>query len=135
MDTTIYSALDNIAGVGRWEINIDGSMNLPEGITKVMIDTEMARLKRVNYGTEIQEAVQSHVDALAQSKRYDNMMSVRSYTGFPNKFQRECMSMSIWAGDCWAVVTDIEVAVMLGQRAIPTVQEVLKELPKYLGRE
>ena len=130
-DMNIYLALDNIAGLGKWEIDEEGVTHLPEGITKEMVDAEQAKLDRIAYSINIQELVQSHIDDLARTKRYDNMMSVRSYTGFPNKFQKECMSMSIWASNCWGVVSDIEAAVMSGQRTIPTAQEVLGELPVY----
>ena len=129
----LYTALDNIAGAGRWEVLLDGTMVLPEGITESMVREEERKLKEEEYATKIQRAVQSHLDKLAQSYRYDNMASVRGYTGFPNKFQRECMSMSIWAGDCWAKVEELEQKMKAGTISMPTIEEVIQVLPVYEG--
>ena len=80
---------------------------------------------------EITSAIQSMLDAKAQSMRYDNMMSARSYTGYVNPYQAEAQSLAIWASNCWVKSGEIEAAVWDGTRVMPTVAEVLAEMPTY----
>lgn len=74
-------------------------------------------------------AVQSMLDAKAQEYRYDNMMSVRSYAGYENPFQAEAQMMAVWASNCWVKAGEIEAEVLAGTRPMPTVEEVLAEMP------
>ena len=78
-------------------------------------------------------AIQNLLDTKAQEYRYDNMMSVRSYAGFENPFQVEAQGMAIWASSCWVKAGEIEADVLAGNRAMPTVEEVLLEMPEYQG--
>lgn len=79
----------------------------------------------------INNAIQSRLDSKAQEFRYDNMMSARSYTGYTNPFQVEAQALSVWASECWVVAGQIEADVLSGARPMPTVDEVLSELPIY----
>ena len=79
----------------------------------------------------ISNAIQKHLDTTAQSLRYDNMISARSYTGYTNAFQTEAQALATWASECWVVAGQIEADVKNGDRAMPTVEDVLAELPVY----
>jgi len=79
----------------------------------------------------INNAIQNHLDTKAQEFRYDNMMSARSYTGYTNAFQAEAQALATWASECWVVAGEIEADVEAGTREMPTVDEVLAELPVY----
>lgn len=81
--------------------------------------------------TEMNNAIQNLLDTTAQSFRYDNIVSVRSYAGYVNPFQEEAQTLAIWASSCWVKAGEIEAEVTDGTRAIPTVDEVLAELPIY----
>jgi hypothetical protein len=82
---------------------------------------------------ESNSAIQNHLDTKAQEFRYDNMMSTRSYAGYTNPFQAEAQALAVWASNCWVVAGQIEADVQSGVRTMPTVDEVLAELPVYGG--
>lgn len=76
-------------------------------------------------------AIQKYIDDKAKEYRYDNMASVRSYTGFDNIFKEECLKLAAWGTSCWAVAGQIEYDVINGVRPMPTLEEVMAELPVY----
>lgn len=78
---------------------------------------------------EINKALQTMLDTKAQELRYDNMMSVRSYAGFVSPFQAEAQVLAVWAASCWIKAGEIEAAVLAGARVMPSVAEVLAEMP------
>ena len=79
----------------------------------------------------INNAIQNHLDKKAQEFRYDNMVSARSYAGYINPFQTEAQALATWCADCWEKAGQIEADVEAGNRPMPTVDEVLAELPVY----
>ena len=81
----------------------------------------------------ISNAIQNHLDTKAQSLRYDNINAIGKYVGYANDFQAEAESLGAWASSCWKVAEQIEVDVQSGARVMPTVDEVLAELPAYQG--
>ena len=76
-------------------------------------------------------AIQTHLDSKAKEFRYDNMMSARSYAGYENPFQAEAQKLAVWASSCWVKAGEIEADVQSGNRDMPTIDEVLSELPIY----
>jgi len=76
-------------------------------------------------------AIQNHLDTKAQSLRYDNINAIGKYVGYINDFQSEAEALGAWASSCWVVAGQIEVDVQSGTRPMPTVDEVLAELPTY----
>ena len=76
-------------------------------------------------------AIQTHLDKKAQEFRYDNIMSARSYAGYENPFQAEAQKLAVWASNCWVKAGEIEADVESGKRDMPTIDEVLSELPVY----
>jgi len=85
----------------------------------------------VQKSLQINKAIQTHLDNKAKEFRYDNMMSARSYAGYINPFQDEAQKLAIWASNCWVKAGEIEADVKAGNRAMPTIDEVLAELPAY----
>lgn len=77
----------------------------------------------------ISYAIQNMLDTKAQSMRYDNMMSARSYAGYVNPFQVEAQSLAVWGADCWQKAGEIDADVESGKRPMPTADEVLAEMP------
>jgi len=77
------------------------------------------------------DAIQTHLDSKAKEFRYDNMMSARSYAGYENPFQAEAQKLAVWASNCWVKAGEIEAEVQAGNRDMPTIDEVLAELPVY----
>jgi len=82
---------------------------------------------------QMDKAIQNMLDSKAQELRYDNMMSARSYAGYDNPFKDEAVRLATWCANCWAKAGEIEADVEAGNRPMPTVEEVLSELPAYQG--
>ena len=76
-------------------------------------------------------AIQNHLDTKAQSLRYDNINAIGKYVGYVNDFQAEAEALGAWASSCWKVAGQIEADVQSGVRVMPTVDEVILELPTY----
>lgn len=93
--------------------------------------SSVTSLMLYNVSKELENAISHVLDAKAVEYRYDDMKSVRSYTGFDNKFQAECINLATWGASCWEVVDQVEADVRAGLRGLPTVNELLAELPEY----
>jgi len=79
----------------------------------------------------IKKEVQAVLDREAQNREYEDMKSVRSYTGFDNMFREECIRLATWCTDVWAEVWKIKQQYEAGEIGFPTVQYVLDRLPEY----
>jgi hypothetical protein len=75
------------------------------------------------------DAVQSHLDAKAQERNYDNIVSACSYAGAPNPFQADGSAFVAWRGDVWAACYQIMGEVQGGQHGAPTIADLIAELP------
>lgn len=75
-------------------------------------------------------AIQSHLDQFAQTRNYDSIMSAATYaTSTVPKFQAEGQ-YAVEARDAtWAKGYAILDEVLSGQRPMPTIEEVIAELP------
>jgi hypothetical protein len=74
-------------------------------------------------------AVQEHLDNEAQALGYDNIVSACSYAGANNPFQAEGQSFVAWRGEVWAYCHGVIAEVVASTRPIPTVAELIAELP------
>lgn len=74
-------------------------------------------------------AVQRHLDAAAQAKNYDNIVSACSYAAAPNVFQAEGLAFLAWRAAVWAAGYGILGAVEQQLRPAPTIAELIAELP------
>lgn len=76
------------------------------------------------------DAIQKHLDVFAQTRNYDNILSAATYaTSTVLKFQAEGQ-YAVEARDAtWAKGYEILDAVLAGQRPMPSLAEVLAELP------
>jgi hypothetical protein len=75
-------------------------------------------------------AVQKHLDSFAQTRGYDNIMSAATYaTSTVPKFKAEGQ-YAVEARDAtWAKCYEVLAAVEAGTRPMPTLDELLAELP------
>lgn len=85
--------------------------------------------KNLNREELLSELISKVLDIKAKELGYDNIASVRSYTGFENVFKDECVKLSTWASSCWEVAGGIRVEVANGTREYPTIEESLDLLP------
>lgn len=85
--------------------------------------------------TELTNAVQAHLDNTAKQKGYDGILSAASYAALPvgEPFQAEGVAYALWRSAVWVKCYEVLGDVMAGTRGIPTVGELLAELPVLQG--
>lgn len=79
--------------------------------------------------TRLKSDVQSYLDEGARALGYDNILSACSYASTPNSFQAEGTSFLNWRSACWEHCNQVVIDVKAGNRAIPTREELIAELP------
>lgn len=77
----------------------------------------------------IEQAITTHMDKVAQAKRYDNRDSCRLYAGYPNPFQAEAIAYGQWVAACWVASNAAQAEILAGNRTIPTPEAAVLELP------
>lgn len=75
-------------------------------------------------------AVQQHLDTFARTRNYDNILSAATYaTCQVPKFKAEGQYAVVARDATWAKCYEVLVAVEAGSRPMPTLDELLAELP------
>lgn len=79
---------------------------------------------------EFIDAIQRHLDSEARTKGYDNILSACSYAaGNHPKYSVEGQACLAWREAVWDKGFEILNEVQSGARPIPTIEQVLSELP------
>jgi hypothetical protein len=109
---------------------VDGKRTL---LSQPEIDEANQKREEVN-PEEIKEHFELLVNTLLAEKakeyRYYNIETACSYASAPNPFQVESQAFVTWRGLVWKKVYEIQIDVESGNRAIPTDEEFLNELPE-----
>ena len=74
-------------------------------------------------------AMEALYDTKAKERRYDNRLTCALRAGYPGPFQAEGQAFAIWMDNCNALGYQIMDEVLAGQRPVPTVPELIAELP------
>lgn len=75
-------------------------------------------------------AVQRHLDAAAQARNYDSILSLCSYAGSAHtKFGPEGRAGALWRDAVWAKCYAVLADVQAGLRTAPTADGLIAELP------
>ncbi len=77
-------------------------------------------------------AIQNTLDDAARAKNYDDIVSACSYAGYPNVFQAEAIAFGQWRATVWAYGYGELDKVIAGTRPVPTIAEILAELPSLV---
>jgi len=88
-----------------------------------------------NMQTETTKQISALVDGVAKMHGYDDMKSVRSYTGFDNPFRDECLALATWGASCWAKAEEIRAEYEAGELDSVSVEYVMSQMPEYEGDE
>lgn len=76
------------------------------------------------------EAIQYHLDSTAQTRNYSNIISACSYAaGTHPKYSAEGKACLVWRESVWDVCYQILNDVQAGNRPMPTIEQVISELP------
>jgi len=76
--------------------------------------------------------IQEHLDSEARAVNYDSIISACSYAAAPNPFQEEAITFVVWRGAVWEYCYAELDKVINGTRPMPTVEEIISELPSRL---
>lgn len=78
------------------------------------------------------QAVQDHMDKTAQERRYDDIFTAVSYVNSSDPvFAAEASALLLWRDQVWRLCYTMLDEVKAGVRPIPSVTELLAELPKF----
>ena len=77
-----------------------------------------------------EDAIEAYMDSVVQTRNYKNIHTAASYVNSTNeKFAREGAACNKWRDDVWDMCYAILAEVKAGARAVPTLEEVIAELP------
>lgn len=81
-------------------------------------------------------AVQAHMDDRARERKYDGILSLCTYATSANpKFAAEGQAGVQWRDAVWAKCYEVMGAVMAGERAAPSAEVLIAELPAFTWPE
>ena len=96
-----------------------------------LVTAEMkAAQARASLIEQFRSAIQSHVDATAASRRYDNGVSLASYVASGNpEWASEAQAFVAWRDAVWVYAYAELDRVLDGEREQPSVEAFIAELP------
>jgi hypothetical protein len=114
--------IDDAAGA----FDADGN---PVAIDEVAVEVEMHRLAGEQQKRSLEAAIDQHINDTARVKGYDNRVTCALRAGYPNPWHAECLAFGQWMDSCYATFFTIMADVESGARPIPTVKQLIDELP------
>jgi len=79
--------------------------------------------------TQLEAAVDAHINATAQTKGYDNRITCALRAGYTNPWQIEGIAFGEWMDNCYTYCYQVLADVQAATRAIPSEAELIAELP------
>jgi len=119
--------------IPAWCYNKDGYFvveTLPDDI-QAMVDEQNAQRELDDYKKSLNSKIQILLNRQALNLGYDNINSIGKYIGYDNPYREQAEGLGTWTANVWATAEQIQQDVLNGDREMPTVDEVLAELPKY----
>lgn len=77
-------------------------------------------------------ALDEFYDIKAAERRYANRVTCTLRAGYPGPFHAEGVAFATWMDSCNAYCYSVMAAVKSGQRAMPTIEGLIQELPEMV---
>lgn len=74
-------------------------------------------------------ALDAHIDAVAQSDRWDSRITCALRAAYPNQWQAKGIAFGEWMDACYALAYQIMADVQAQTRTLPTIDAFLAEMP------
>lgn len=133
--------------VQAWKVvdMFTSDIELEDGIVKTIAEQEHEYLAKKQADVieqaraKLTAAIENLLNTKAIEYRYDDIKSARASAGVPLDgtesaaeiaIYNEALTLAKWDRAVWAKSTEIETDVLAGTRTMPTVEELLEELPK-----
>jgi len=96
------------------------------GVPQNIIDQAIAQAQLASFTADVQR----HLDSTARARGYDGILSLCSYAASDQpRFGAEGKAGVAWRDAVWAACIEIVDTVRSGQRQVPTLSELIAELP------
>ena len=96
----------------------------------------VASLPAVNPFLAFEAALDRHLDATAQARRYDNRITCALRAGYPGPFQAEGQAFALWMDACNLAAYTLLAEVQAGTRPLPeNTQALIEALPPMVWPE
>ena len=96
----------------------------------------VASLPVVNPFLAFEAALDRHLDATAQARRYDNRITCALRAGYPGPFQPEGQAFALWMDACNLAAYTLLAEVQAGTRPLPeNAQALIEALPPMVWPE
>lgn len=99
-------------------------------ITKAQQEAEYMAKKMQDVAKAMENAIEAHINETVKAKGYNSQDSIAKYLVVGNPFYDECTAISLWIGSVWVYSHQVQADVMAGTRPMPTIEELIAELPK-----
>ena len=80
----------------------------------------------------MERAIDAHIDSVAQAKGYDSRITATLRAGYSNPWQAEGIAFGQWMDSVYAYCQQVQVDALAGNRTIPTIEELIAELPEMV---
>jgi len=79
-----------------------------------------------------EQALDEHLDSVAQSDRWSNRFTFVARAGYPNRWQQEAIAFGVWMDSCNEHAYALLQQVAAGEVPMPTLEEFIDGLPEYV---
>lgn len=110
------------------QIDID-DVEVPQRLSSIYIWSDGWVIDIALATVAFEQAIQDELDADAKAKGYDSILSACSYAAASNPFQAEAKLYVTRRGNAWAYCYQELDKVKAGTREMPTIEQIISELP------
>lgn len=89
----------------------------------------IAEMTQADHFREIEQALEQHMDAVAQADGWDDRKSCALRAGYGGPWQQKGIKFAQWMDSCWSVAIQAQNDVIAGIRIMPTISQAISELP------